>query len=72
MEGRRLDAWMTGTGDADLYVREGAEPTESSWDCRPYLADSNEECHLEGVGPWFLAVHAYTPATYQLLASTEQ
>ncbi len=35
---------MTGTGDADLYVRIGAKPTTSSYDCRPYKTGSNESC----------------------------
>lgn len=33
-----------GSGDADLYVRRGAAPTTSSYDCRPYRAGNNEGC----------------------------
>ena len=33
-----------GTPDADLYVKYGAQPTTSSYDCRPYLAGNNEAC----------------------------
>lgn len=33
-----------GTGDADLYVRRGARPTTTSFDCRPYLQGNNENC----------------------------
>ena len=35
---------MTGTADCDLYVRLGAQPTGSTYDCRPYASDSNESC----------------------------
>lgn len=35
---------MTGSGDADLYVRIGLSPTLNLYDCRPFLADSNEVC----------------------------
>ncbi|WP_461482674.1 M4 family metallopeptidase [Porticoccus sp.] len=35
-----------GSGDADLYVRLGADPTTSLYDCRPYLAGNNEQCTL--------------------------
>jgi hypothetical protein len=35
---------MTGTGDADLYVREGAAPTENQFTCRPYEDGSAESC----------------------------
>jgi hypothetical protein len=35
---------MTGTNDADLYVRVGSAPTTTSFDCRPYKNGSNETC----------------------------
>ena len=38
---------MTGTGDADLYVRVGTAPTTELYDCRPYDVDSNETCEVE-------------------------
>ncbi len=37
-------AMSGGSGDADLYVRFGAEPTTSTYDCRPYRAGNNESC----------------------------
>jgi hypothetical protein len=37
---------MTGTNDADLYVRIGSEPTASTYDCRPYKSGSNETCEV--------------------------
>ncbi|MFO0569461.1 MAG: PPC domain-containing protein [Polyangiaceae bacterium] len=37
---------MTGTGDADLYVRVGSAPTTKLYDCRPYKAGSKESCSL--------------------------
>jgi hypothetical protein len=37
---------MTGTGDADLYVRVGKAPTTASYDCRPYKTGSNESCSV--------------------------
>ncbi len=38
---------MTGTSDADLYVRTGKAPTTSKYDCRPYKTGSAETCTLE-------------------------
>ncbi len=35
-----------GTGDADMYVKFGAQPTTSSYDCRPYLSGNNETCNI--------------------------
>ena len=41
-----LDVQMTGTGDADVYLRIGASPTANKWDFRPYRGDSNESGKL--------------------------
>ena len=45
-----------GTGDADMYVRLGATPTTSSYDCRPYLSGNTESC----------TATAPTPGTYHV------
>ncbi|HTL31845.1 MAG TPA: PPC domain-containing protein [Kofleriaceae bacterium] len=37
---------MTGTGDADLYVKVGSAPSLTSYDCRPYKTGSNETCQV--------------------------
>ena len=37
---------LTGTSDADLYVRVGQEPTTSLYDCRPFKAGSSELCEV--------------------------
>lgn len=44
--GEMVKVRMTGDNDADLYVRFGAEPTDSQYDCRPYAGGSSEECEL--------------------------
>lgn len=51
-----------GSGDADLYVKFGTQPTTSSWDCRPYLWGNNETCTFDGpsAGTWHLMVRGYT------------
>ncbi|MEI8635057.1 pre-peptidase C-terminal domain-containing protein [Vibrio sp. PP-XX7] len=33
-----------GTGDVDLYVKAGQQPTLNNYDCRPYLTGNNERC----------------------------
>lgn len=38
---------MSGTNDADLYVRIGLAPTVDEYDCRPYRTGSNEVCEVE-------------------------
>ncbi len=51
-----------GTGDADLYVKQGAMPTTSASDCRPYLATSNETCNFASpaAGTWYVMVRGYS------------
>jgi hypothetical protein len=46
---------LAGTSDADLYVRIGAEPTTTSYDCRPFLNGSHETCVVELSSP--AAIH---------------
>ncbi|WP_445946918.1 endonuclease [Shewanella sp.] len=50
-----------GTGDADLYVSQGKEPTASVSDCRPYLTGNNEQCPIATVvaGRYFVNITAY-------------
>lgn len=51
-----------GSGDADLYLRQGSEPTQSSWDCRPYNAGNEEVCTIDNPqeGRWHIGVFAYS------------
>ncbi len=58
-----LVATMTGSGDADLYVRRGAAPTLSSYDCRPYKSGSSESCTVEGAGDIYVGVHGYAASS---------
>ncbi|MEM7218869.1 MAG: PKD domain-containing protein [Pseudomonadota bacterium] len=46
-----------GSGDADLYVRKDRKPSQSVYDCRPRLPDSEESCFFADPG---------APATYFL------
>lgn len=58
-----LDANMSGgTGDADLYVRFGSEPTTSSFQCRPFLNGNNESCSVSSptAGTWYVSIRAFS------------
>lgn len=50
-----------GTGDADLYVREGAQSTTSSYDCRPYKNGNEEVCTFTSpkAGDWYFDIRGY-------------
>lgn len=52
-------AVMTGSNDADLYVRIGGQPTRKEYDCRPYKSMSRESCVLEGPGEYYVSVNGY-------------
>lgn len=58
-----LVATLSGSGDADLYVRRGAAPTLTSYDCRPYKSGSSESCTVEGPGDLYVAVHGYAASS---------
>jgi PKD repeat protein len=51
-----------GSGDADLYVRFGSQPTTSSYDCRPYQSGNNESCPISPAqaGTYYVMVRAYS------------
>lgn len=51
-----------GSGDGDLYLRLGAQPSTSTYDCRPYLNGNNETCTFTnpGAGTWHIGIRAYS------------
>jgi serine protease len=51
-----------GSGDADLYVRSGSAPTDTVYNCRPYLSGNNETCTISApaAGTWHVRVKAYS------------
>ncbi|NNB88134.1 peptidase M4 [Corallococcus exiguus] len=53
-----------GTGDADLYVKFGAVPDSSTYDCRPYASGNAETCTITNIqaGTYYVMLNAY--ATY--------
>lgn len=62
-----------GSGDADLYTKFGAKPTDSSYDCRPYLDGNNESCTgSNNNGTYHVRVKAYQSiANVSLVGSYE-
>ncbi len=50
-----------GTGDFDLYVRQGTPPTYSQWQCRPYAGGNNETCTFANPasGTWYAMLDVY-------------
>jgi serine protease len=67
--GTVFTASITGTGDADLYVRFGAAPTTTSYNCRPYQSGSSETCSLTvptGTTQAYVMVRGYTASTFNL------
>ncbi len=56
---------ITGTNDADLYVRVGSAPTTAAFDCRPYKTGSTETCRVTLAQPSTIhvMVRGYSTAT---------
>ncbi len=55
-------AMSGGSGDADLYVKFGSEPTKSSYDCRPYVGGNNESCPVSNAqtGRYHVMIDGYS------------
>ncbi|WP_320824141.1 PPC domain-containing protein, partial [Reinekea sp.] len=56
-------ASITGTHDADLYVRFSSSPSTTSYDCRPYNSGSLETCALTapaGTSSAYVMVRGYS------------
>ena len=51
-----------GTGDADMYVKLGSAPTDSSYDCRPYKSGNAEACTFASStgGTYYIRLKAYS------------
>jgi serine protease len=58
--------------DADLYDRLGARPTDTVYDCRPYLSGNAETCtHASpAAGYWYIRVYDYTGSGTVTLKAT--
>jgi vibriolysin len=54
-----------GSGDADLYIRRGAQSTASAYDCRPYKNGNNESCNFTNpaAGTWYIDIYGYSAAS---------
>ncbi|MBA3456477.1 MAG: PPC domain-containing protein, partial [Deltaproteobacteria bacterium] len=51
-----VEVTSSGDGDVDLYVRRGAAPEPSEYDCKSSGDDSDESCTVAGDGPVYVAV----------------
>lgn len=52
-----------GTGDMDLYVKFGSEPSTSNYDCASLSNSNVEVCEIPtpNAGTWYVMLRAYTP-----------
>ena len=57
-----LFAMYGGTGDADIYVKRGTPPTNTSFDCRPFSFGNNETCFFPAPasGVWYVTVKGFS------------
>jgi hypothetical protein len=69
LPGTQVVAQLSGSGDADLYVRFDQAPTFFAFDCRPYLDGSFETCSLDvpaGAATAHIMIDGFTAANYQV------
>lgn len=50
-----------GSGDGDLYIRLGSQPTTSQYECRSWESGNNETCTITNpqAGTWHIGIRAY-------------
>lgn len=60
-----------GSGDADLYVKFGAIPSVTSYDCRPYRNGNNESCSFSTpqTGIYYVMLRGYSSFSGVTLAT---
>ena len=61
-----------GSGDADMYVRYGSQPTLNDWDCRPYRNGNEETCTISNIqaGTYHVMLVGYNAYTNTTLTGT--
>jgi Zn-dependent metalloprotease len=61
-----------GTGDADMYVKRGAQPSSTVYDYRPYLTGNNETVTVANpvAGDWYIGLNAYAAFSGVTLKAT--
>nr|WP_225876161.1 M4 family metallopeptidase [Lysobacter terrestris] len=59
-----------GSGDADLYVKFGSQPTTTSYDCKSEGSTTAETCNITTAqaGTYYVTIHAYS--TYSGMSLT--
>ncbi|MBE7462724.1 MAG: S8 family serine peptidase [Planctomycetes bacterium] len=64
------------TGDVDLYVRYGSQPSLSSYHFRPYTSSGNETVTVNASsnpsitgGDWYCSVHGYESGSFTITAT---
>lgn len=63
-----------GSGDADLYVKRGSQPTTSSYDCRPYKSGNAESCSFSNpqAATWYISIYGYSAVSGLTLTASYQ
>jgi Zn-dependent metalloprotease len=61
-----------GTGDGDLYVKLGSQPTLTSYNYRPYLTGNAETVTVTNpaAGDWYVSIYAYASFASVTLKAT--
>ncbi len=72
LAGTTITVTLTGSGDPDLYLRFGAQPTTTQFQCASETPTATESCSITvptGATQAYLGVYGYTAASYTLNAS---
>ncbi len=65
--GTTLTAVMSGgSGNSDLYVKEGSQPSRTSWDCRSRNRGNNETCTVDAGRDVYVSIYGEKAGSYDL------
>ncbi len=61
-----------GTGDADIYIKQGSMPTRNVYDCQSGKAGNSESCTIASPahGPYYIMIYAYNAYSGVTLSGT--
>ncbi len=63
-----------GSGDADMYVLFGGQPSSGNYECRPYVSGNNETCNISNIqaGTYHVMLQGYSAYADASLTATYQ
>ncbi|HVK74452.1 MAG TPA: PPC domain-containing protein, partial [Kofleriaceae bacterium] len=72
LAGSNLTVTLSGSGDPDLYIRFGSQPSTTTYSCASESPTATERCSITvpaGQSQAYIGVYGYSQASFSLNAS---